>query len=78
MPAAMVIELMKSDPGDPELAKVATPAEPEGLTAGGPAPRGRMIPGGEERMQRHLSDMRRLTDHMRREMEALEALESRR
>jgi hypothetical protein len=32
-----------------------------------------MIPGGEERMMRHLSDMQRLMDHMRDEMEGLEA-----
>lgn len=75
MPSAAVVELLKQAAEDPEVA-LATP-EPETeeapLQAGGPAPQGRMIPGGEERMQRHLSDMQRLMDHMRDEMEGLEA-----
>jgi hypothetical protein len=35
-------------------------------------PRGRSMPGNEERMRRHLSDMERLMEHMRSEIEALE------
>jgi serine protease Do len=75
MPSAAVVELLKQDAEDPELA-LATPdpeTEEAPLQAGGPAPQGRMIPGGEERMMRHLSDMQRLMDHMRDEMEGLEA-----
>lgn len=84
MPAAAVIDLLKKPAVDPVLA-MAKPEEEEdaGEEAGpapqGPAPRGMMRPRGkvmtEERMRRHLADMRRLMDHLHQEMEALEAAE---
>ena len=32
----------------------------------------RALPGGENRLRRHMNDMQRLMDHMRQEMEALD------
>lgn len=74
MPAAALVDLLKKDGEDPQVAQVREAAEPEApMPARGQSqPRGRMIPGGEERMRRHLSDMQRLMDHMRGEMEGIE------
>lgn len=72
MPAAAVVNLLKKDAGDPSVAQVRKGEEEATLPASGPAPRGRSYRGGEERLRRHLTDMQRLMDHMREEMEALE------
>jgi hypothetical protein len=74
MPAAAVVDLLKRDSENPALAKVRQEESETGpaLTARGRAPRGRAIPGGEERMRRHLTDMQRLMDHMEQEMESIE------
>ncbi len=72
MPAAAVVELLKKPAGDPALAQVRKPDEEAQLPTRGAAPQGRMMPGGEERMRRHLSDMRRLMDYMQEEMQGLE------
>ena len=73
MSAGAVVELLKKKPGDPLQAQVRQEAKEAAMPAGGPAPRGgRSIPGGEERMRRHLTDMQRLMDHMREEMESIE------
>lgn len=82
MPAAAVMDLLKKPAVDPMLAKAAQAGNDEEAAAGEerPAmPRGMMRPRGkvmtEERMRRHLADMRRLMDHLHQEMEALEATE---
>jgi hypothetical protein len=73
MPASAVVNLLKKEAGNPALAQVRKADDEASLpTVSGPAPRGRTFRGGEERMRRHLSDMQRLMDHMREEMEALE------
>ena len=73
MPAAAVVNLLKKEAGNPALAQVRKADDEASLPAvNGPAPRGRAFRGGEERMRRHLTDMQRLMDHMRQEMEALE------
>ncbi|MGL5016742.1 MAG: PDZ domain-containing protein, partial [Luteolibacter sp.] len=76
MPAGAVVELLKKPAGDPALAKVAGNDEEAmparvGVAPDG-APRGRAIPRSESRMRRHLSDMERLMEHMRSELESLE------
>ncbi len=71
MPAAAVVSLLDKKAGDPDLAAFRKEAEPE-IAARGPAPRGRSAPGGEERMRRHLTDMQRLREHLREEMEGIE------
>ncbi|MEO8614788.1 MAG: PDZ domain-containing protein [Luteolibacter sp.] len=72
MPAAAVMELLKKPAGDPAVAQVRQPDEEAPLPTRGMAPQGRKMPGGEERMRRHLSDMQRLMDYMRDEMQGLE------
>ncbi|MES2440024.1 MAG: PDZ domain-containing protein [Verrucomicrobiota bacterium] len=73
MPAAAVVELLKKEPQNPALAQVDTQvADAAPRPTRGAAPRGRSLPGGEERMRRHLGDMQRLMDHMREEMETIE------
>lgn len=72
MPAAAVIELLKKPAGDPAVAQVRQPEEESPLPTREMAPQGRKMPGGEERMRRHLSDMQRLMDYMRDEMQGLE------
>lgn len=73
MPAAAVVNLLKKNAENPALVKVRT-AEEEAPSAarGGMAPRGRAMPGGEERMRRHLTDMQRLMNHLREEMDGIE------
>lgn len=76
MPSAAVIELLKQPTADPVLAMAAQEEEEEApaRTARGMArPRGKVMT--EERMRRHLADMRRMMDHLRQEMETLEAME---
>ena len=73
MPAAAVINLLKKESKDPSLAQVDAEADEAPLpTRGGMAPRGRAIPGNEERMRRHLTDMQRLMNHLREEMDGVE------
>ncbi len=72
MPAAAVVNLLKKEPENPELAKVDAADEEIPLPTRGRAPQSRAMPGNEERMLRHLSDMQRLMNHMRDEMEGLE------
>ena len=72
MPAAAVVDLLKKPAGDPTLAQVRQPEEEAPLPTRGMAPQGRMMPGGEARMRRHLSDMQRLMDYMQEEMQGLE------
>jgi hypothetical protein len=76
MPAAAIQELLKSDATDPAIAQVArvdaTPDMPQRRMV---APQRRMVPqgqGGEERLRQHLTEMQRLMDFMREEMDALE------
>ncbi len=77
MPASAIVELLKKEAGNPAIAQVrdldeATPMATRGAPPSNMIPRGRAMPGNEERMRRHLSDMERLMEHMRSEMEALE------
>ena len=75
MPAAAIENLLKKEPGNPALAQVRQDdeAKPEpALASPQQRPRGRMQPGGGERLRRHLSDMQRLMEYMNEEMEALE------
>lgn len=75
MPASAVIDLLKTKPVQPERIKRDEEQPQPRVVArggGGGGQRGRAMPGGEERMRQHLSDMQRLMDHMRSEMEALE------
>lgn len=73
MPAAAVVDLLKKNAENPALAQVRTAEEEAPLpTRGGMAPRGRAMPGGEERMRRHLTDMQRLMNHLREEMDGIE------
>jgi len=74
MPAAAVVEILKQKAEDAEVAMAAPAGEPEEevpVQADGSAPKGRMIPGGEERVLRHLSDMERLMEHLREELDGL-------
>ena len=72
MPAAAVVDLLKKEAGNPALAQVRQEEKEVPATPRGDAKRGRAMPGGEDRMRRHLSDIQRLMDHLRLEMEALE------
>jgi serine protease Do len=72
MPAAAVVDLLKKEAGNPAMAQVRQEEKEVPATPRGNAKRGRAMPGGEDRMRRHLGDMQRLMDHLRLEMEALE------
>jgi serine protease Do len=72
MPAEAVENLLKKEPRDPSVAKMRQPEETAALPVRGKAPQGRVMPGGEDRLRRHLTEMQRLMDHMRGEMEGLE------
>jgi serine protease Do len=72
MPAAAILDLLKTEGENPALAQVRLEEADEALPTRGNVPRGQAAPGGEERMLRHLSDMQRLMDHMRSEMQRLE------
>lgn len=72
MPAAAIVDMLKSEGEDPKLAQVQQEEDEEAVATRGNFPRGQVAPGGEERMLRHLSDMQRLMDHMRSEMQRLE------
>lgn len=74
MPAAAVVELLKQQPQDPVRvqanAELAKNTLPEPTT--GPGPKRRTIPGGAERVERHIGDMQRLMDHLQDEMDSLQ------
>jgi S1-C subfamily serine protease len=76
MPAAAIQELLKTDATDPALAQVAQvetlPEIPARRMIG---PQRRMVPqgqAGQERLRQHLTEMQRLMDFMREEMDAIE------
>lgn len=77
MPAAAIEELLKKEGSNPAIAQVRSEDPQPSLTARGSAPpnmapQGRAMPRDGARMRRHLSDMQRLMEHMRMEMDALE------
>lgn len=74
MPAAAVQKLLETAPRDPSLAQFSKPEEEPALPVRGMgAPRrGGMRPGSEEMLRRHLTEMQRLMDFMREEMNNLE------
>jgi serine protease Do len=75
MSATGLRELLKKPGLDPSIAKVREEENPamsvRGRIVPPPGP-GRMMPGNPERMRQHLSEMQRLMDFMREEMESLE------
>ena len=72
MPAAAVVNLLKKDPKNPALAQVRSEETQASLPTRGESRQPREMPGGEDRMRRHLSDMQRLMDHLREEMDGIE------
>jgi serine protease Do len=72
MPATAVVNLLKKEAANPALAQVRNEETEAPMQARGPTPQRRMMPGGEERMRRHLGDMQRLMDHLREEMDGIE------
>lgn len=82
--AAGLRDLLKKPAQDPSIAQVREEKDPELPVRGRLVPRivpppgaGRALPGGPERMRQHLSEMQRLMDFMREEMEDLEGQEER-
>ncbi|RYD39578.1 MAG: PDZ domain-containing protein, partial [Verrucomicrobiaceae bacterium] len=79
MPSSAVMALLEKPAADPVLAMAAQEEDAATAAVRPTLPRGMARPRGkvmtEERMRRHLADMRRLMEHMREEMEALEAME---
>ncbi len=78
IPSAEVVSLLEVEPVSPDLAEVRRADRREGpqVAAQGPAPRQapRAVPlerGSAERLRRHLEDMERLMEIMRREMESI-------
>lgn len=74
MPASAVAELLDKPATDPSVAKVRQPDEQAALPVRRrmrQAPQ-QLTPRAEERMRQHLSEMQRLMDFMREEMETLE------
>ncbi len=73
MPSAAVEELLKKPLEDPALAQMRKADEEASLPVRRMAAPGRRLPpGGEDRMRRHLSEMQRLMEFMREEMDGLE------
>lgn len=72
MPATAVVDLLKKEPQNPTLAQVRTEETQAPLPANSGVQPRRAMPGGEDRMRAHLSDMQRLMDHLREEMDSLE------
>jgi serine protease Do len=73
MPAAAVVELLKQEPQNPALIQAkAEVAAPQPLDLADTVRKGRIIPGGEDRVHRQISDMQRLMDHLQEEMNTLE------
>jgi len=79
IPASAVKRLLETEPVDPSVASVAVEPEmvqPRGARNMRPQGPGRAPRGGnEERLRRHLSDMERLMELMREEMEGIEGNE---
>ena len=74
MPSAAVQKLLETAPRDPSLAQVRKPDDQQAAipVRGMGVPRGGgMRPGSEEMLRRHLSEMQRLMDFMREEMDNL-------
>jgi S1-C subfamily serine protease len=74
MPAAAVQKLLETAPRDPSLAQMRQPDEEPALPVRGMAAprRGGIQPRSEEMLRRHLSEMQRLMDFMREEMDNLD------
>lgn len=74
MPAAAVEKLLQTEPQDPALAQAKQAAEPPALSVRGMTPQqdGRPHADGGENLRRHLTEMQRLMDFMREEMDGLE------
>ena len=72
IPSAAVQELLKKPAQDPVIAQSHQAKERAEVPVTRIAPPGGMRPGGEERMRRHLSEMQRLMEFMREEMDSLE------
>ena len=74
MPSAAIMKLIEAEPQDPSLAKVRTPEVATPMAVGRmAAPQGEEAPqpGSEDRLRRHLTEMQRLMDFMREEMDNL-------
>ncbi len=71
MPAAAVEELLKKDGQDPALAEVRRGDDEAGVAMGRRAAQGAVRPPSEARLRQHLSEMQRLMDFMRDEMEGM-------
>lgn len=71
MPASALVELLKKEAGNPTLVQVKEDEAPAAPVQGNAKP-GRKAVNPEARMRRHLSDMQRLMDLMRKEMRAIE------
>ena len=69
--AAGLRDLLKKPAQDPSVAKIRE-EQVQPFPVRGNRPPSRMIPGNPERMRQHLSEMQRLMDFMREEMESLE------
>lgn len=72
MPSAAVEKLLKKPAQDPSVARVNQEQELAEAPVARIAPHGKMRPGGEQRMRRHLSEMQLLMEFMREEMNNLE------
>jgi serine protease Do len=72
MPANAVVNLLKKDAVNPDLAQIRMEEAPAQPQADGGGRQRRELPGGEDRMRLHLSDMQRLMDHLREEMDSIE------
>jgi S1-C subfamily serine protease len=72
MPSAAVEELLKKPAQDPAIAQAHQAKERAEVPVTRITPPGGMRPGGEDRMRRHLSEMQRLMEFMREEMDSLE------
>jgi S1-C subfamily serine protease len=72
MPSSAVEELLKKPAQDPTIAQAQQAKERADVPVTQNAPPGGIRPGGEERMRRHLSEMQRLMEFMREEMDGLE------
>lgn len=73
MPSEDVVNLLRKDAANPALARVREEDGEKPMAARGEsAPRERSLPGTEQRMRRHLSDMKRLMEYIQEEMDALE------
>lgn len=72
MPAAAVEDLLERPALDPALAQVRQDRQPSGPPVARAVPQGQPRPGDPRRMNRHLTEMERLMEFMREEMNGLE------